>query len=153
MKSDICILSIPPTASSKSSSNPLQHSGLAAKAAKASARRLAACEAVQALPCHKKHQKKAVTINNDTPINISSQLISESQSLLPPKDSAGIVVSVAQVHEASQLTSGTDFPSNKSEEGNNASESIDAVDVLNDGAAANAASGTPGNINAKEDTF
>ena len=93
-------------------------------------RRLAAnAKGIQAsLPCCQK-QQKAAAIKNTT---ASLQLLAELQSHLSPKpvkelqETASVTVEFTQVNMGSQLTCGTDFPSNKSE-GNNDSESSDEV--------------------------
>jgi hypothetical protein len=123
-------------ASSKSP-NPPPHGGLAAKAVKASARRLAAsAKGIQASssPCHQKRQK-AAAIKNTTPV--SSQLLAESQSLFSPKsveESQESAVEFVQVNVKSQLTCGTDFPSDKSDKSDKDGNNNDSVssDEVND---------------------
>ena len=100
--------------SMKSSSNPPPvRAGLAKKAAEASARRLAAREAdaegLLTSPRRTKRQKFVAP----------SQLIAESQSLLSPvahddESTGSPLTSAVEVNVESQLTQGTDFPSDSS---------------------------------------
>ena len=81
--------------------------GLAKKAAEASARRLAARDAEGLLPSPRRtKRKKSVT---------PSQLMAESQSLLSSPESTGTpLTSAVEVNVESQLTHGTNFPSDRS---------------------------------------
>ena len=112
-----------------SSSNPAR-GGIAKRAAEASARKLAAREAELAArgtkgtrtsPRNlKKRQnysalasgRRAPTLTNNRAVT-PSQIIAESQSLLSPDESTGAPLLAAEVIVESQLTTGTDFPSNK----------------------------------------
>ena len=98
----------------KSSSNPPPvRAGLAKKAAEASARRLAAREAeAEGLLTSPRRTKRQKSV---TP----SQLIAASQSLLSPmahddESTGSPLTSAVEVNVESQLTQGTDFPSNSS---------------------------------------